>query len=118
MDEARRATLRALYQAYARAEDGLEQADGAARLAALRAELARRGLQGFVVPHADEHQGEYVPKRAQRLTWLTGFTGSAGLAVALAKRAVVFVDGRYTLQVRTEIDTALFEIRHLVEEPP
>ena len=71
----------------------------APRLAALRAELAKRGLDGFVIPHTDEHQGEYVPKRAERLAWLTGFTGSAGAAVVLAEKAAVFVDGRYTLQV-------------------
>src|ERR1700675_4450196 len=72
----------------------------AERLAALRKELARRGLAGFLVPRADEHQGEYVPPRAERLAWLTGFTGSAGLAAVLAERAAIFVDGRYTLQAR------------------
>jgi len=90
----------------------------APRLAALRAELARRGLDGFVVPRADEHQGEYVPKRAERLAWLTAFTGSAGAAVVLMDMAAVFVDGRYTLQVRQQTDTKLFEPRDLVEEGP
>ena len=61
-------------------------------------ELAARGLDGFIVPRADEHQGEYVPPRGQRLAWLTGFTGSAGLAIVLRDRAALFVDGRYTLQ--------------------
>jgi Xaa-Pro aminopeptidase len=89
-----------------------------ARVAALRAELGRRGLAGFVVPRADEHQGEYVPARAQRLRWLTGFSGSAGLAVILAGRAALFVDGRYTLQARAEVDRQAFEIHHLVDEPP
>jgi Xaa-Pro aminopeptidase len=89
-----------------------------ARLAALRAELARQGLDGFVVPRADEHQGEYVPARAQRLAWITGFTGSAGVAVILAEAAAVFVDGRYTLQVRDEVDDSLFSFCHLIEEPP
>ncbi|HSK38775.1 MAG TPA: aminopeptidase P family N-terminal domain-containing protein, partial [Arenibaculum sp.] len=85
-----------------------EQApDRAGRLADLRAELARRGLSGFVVPRSDEHQGEYVPARAERLAWVTGFTGSAGLAVVLAERAAVFVDGRYTLQVRAEVPSDL-----------
>ncbi|MCH8999454.1 MAG: aminopeptidase P family protein [Proteobacteria bacterium] len=88
------------------------------RLAALRAELARRGLDGFVVPHADEHQGEYVAPASERLAWLTGFTGSAGAAVVLAERAAVFADGRYTLQVRDQVDTACFAVQHLVEEPP
>jgi Xaa-Pro aminopeptidase len=93
-------------------------ATSADRLAALRKELTGRGLAGFLVPRADEHQGEYVPPRAERLAWLTGFTGSAGLAVVLAEKAAVFVDGRYTLQVRDQIDLARFEPRHLTEEPP
>jgi len=88
------------------------------RLAALRKELARRGLAGFLVPRADEHQGEYVPPRAERLAWLTGFTGSAGLAIVLAEKAAVFVDGRYTLQVRDQVDVALFEPQHLTDQPP
>jgi Xaa-Pro aminopeptidase len=88
-----------------------------ARLASLRAELSARGLAGFVVPRADEHQGEYVAARAERLAWLTGFTGSAGLAVVLRDKAAIFVDGRYTLQVRDQVDTGLFEPLHLIENP-
>ncbi len=91
--------------------------DVAGRMDLLRAELKRRGLAGFIVPRADEHQGEYVPARARRLAWLTGFTGSAGLAIVLAERAAIFVDGRYTLQVRSEVPELLFEYRHLVEQP-
>jgi len=91
---------------------------GGDRLAALRAELARRDLTGFVVPRADEYLGEYIPPSAQRLAWLTGFTGSAGLAVVLRDKAAVFSDGRYTLQVRAEIDLSLFEPLHLLELPP
>jgi Xaa-Pro aminopeptidase len=87
------------------------------RLPLLRSELARRGLAGFIVPRGDEHQGEYVPPRAQRLAFLTGFTGSAGLAIVLADRAALFVDGRYTLQARQEVDLARFEIRHIAEQP-
>ena len=87
-------------------------------LADLRAELARRGLQGFIVPRADEHLGEYVPPGAERLAWLTGFTGSAGLAVVLADRAAVFTDGRYVLQLAQQTDAALWERRHIVDEPP
>jgi Xaa-Pro aminopeptidase len=90
----------------------------AARLDLLREELARRRLDGFIVPRADEHQGEYVPPCGQRLAWLTGFTGSAGLAIVLKERAALFVDGRYTLQAAAQADTALFEIRHLMDEPP
>ena len=89
-----------------------------ARLSAFREELARRKLTGFVIPRADEHQGEYVPPRAERLAWLTGFTGSAGVAVVLAECAALFVDGRYTLQAPAQIDGASFEVRHLVEQPP
>ena len=88
-----------------------------ARLAVVRSELAQRGLNGFVVPRADEHQGESVPARAERLAWLSGFGGSAGLAVVLAERAVVFVDGRYTLQVRAEVDDSAWEFRHLIDDP-
>src|SRR5437016_8247238 len=102
--------------------DGLEDEDfarlpRAARLQMLRDELKARGLDGFIVPRADEHQGEYVPRCGQRLAWLTGFTGSAGMAVVLAERAALFVDGRYTLQAAAQVDTQLFEIRHLVDEP-
>jgi Xaa-Pro aminopeptidase len=90
----------------------------AARLAALRGELDRRGLHGFVVPRADAHLGEYVPDHAQRLAWLTGFTGSAGVAVVLSGKAAIFVDGRYTLQVRDETDGNLYEYCHLIDTTP
>jgi Xaa-Pro aminopeptidase len=89
-----------------------------ARLQALRAALARAELHGFLVPRADEHQGEYVPRSAERLAFLTGFSGSAGLAIVLTERAAVFVDGRYTLQVEAEVDSRLFEICHLTKTPP
>src|SRR5712692_11866125 len=88
------------------------------RLEALRAELKRQGLAGFLVPRTDEHQGEYVPPRAQRLLWLTGFTGSAGVAVVLADTAAIFVDGRYTLQVRDQVPGELFEPHHVTDSPP
>ncbi len=92
--------------------------NSAERLAALRAALARRGLDGFLIPRADEHLGEYVPANAERLAWVSGFTGSAGLAVVLADRAVLFTDGRYVLQAAAQTDPALWQRRHLVEEPP
>ncbi|PRX38216.1 Xaa-Pro aminopeptidase [Meinhardsimonia xiamenensis] len=76
---------------------------GPPRLAALRREMARDGLQGFLVPRADAHQGEYVAPCDERLAWLTGFTGSAGQAVILEHEAAVFVDGRYTLQARAQM---------------
>ena len=75
-----------------------------ARLDALRKQLARQGLDGFVIPISDEHMSEYVGAYAQRLEWLTGFGGSAGTAVVLANEAAIFVDGRYTLQVRDQVD--------------
>ena len=102
---------------YAGAPDGIDSPAPAARLGALRAELARRGLDGFVVPLSDEHQGEYVARRAQRLAWLTGFTGSAGLAIVLSERAAIFVDGRYTLQAAAQVDGTLYEHRHITEAP-
>ncbi|MGO4872564.1 MAG: M24 family metallopeptidase [Roseiarcus sp.] len=93
-------------------------AHGAARVAALRAELAARGLNGFVAPRADEHQNEYVPAAAERLLWLTGFSGSAGMAIVLKDAAAIFVDGRYTVQAPAQVDTATFGVRHLVDQPP
>jgi Xaa-Pro aminopeptidase len=99
-------------------EDHAERTASAARVAALRTELARRNLTGFIVPRSDRHQNEYVPASEERLAWLTGFTGSAGGAIVLMERAVLFVDGRYTLQAREQVDTSLFSIEHLVETPP
>ncbi|HZD64221.1 MAG TPA: aminopeptidase P family protein, partial [Xanthobacteraceae bacterium] len=99
-------------------EDRTERAASGPRVATLRTELARRGLTGFVIPRSDRHQNEYVPASEERLAWLTGFTGSAGAAIVLMERAVLFVDGRYTLQVREQVDTSLFTIEHLVETPP
>nr|WP_247890986.1 aminopeptidase P family protein [Azospirillum aestuarii] len=94
-----------------------EAPDYASRIAALRGVLARADLDGFIVPRGDEHQGEYVPPRAQRLAWLTGFTGSAGHAIVGRQRAAIFVDGRYTLQVQAEVSGDLYEYRHLVDDP-
>ena len=88
------------------------------KLSALRVELLRQDLDGFIVPRADEHLGEYVPAAAERLAWLTGFTGSAGMAAILADRAAVFTDGRYVLQLAAQTDANLWERRHITEEPP
>ncbi len=99
-------------------DDRRDRGESAPRVEALRTELAHRGLDGFVVPRADRFQNEYVPPSAERLAWLTGFTGSAGLAIVLADRAVLFVDGRYQVQVRDEVDSAIFSIAHLVDNPP
>ncbi|QJB70864.1 aminopeptidase P family protein [Parasphingorhabdus halotolerans] len=80
-----------------------------ARLSALREQMAKDGLDGFVVPICDEHMSEYVGDYAQRLAWLTGFGGSAGSAVVLKDKAAIFVDGRYTIQVRDQVDGKLYE---------
>jgi Xaa-Pro aminopeptidase len=90
----------------------------AARLAALREELARRKLMGFVIPRADQQQNEYVPASEERLAWLTGFTGSAGMAIALSREAAVFVDGRYTLQAAKQVDRNVWHIEPLADPPP
>jgi Xaa-Pro aminopeptidase len=89
-----------------------------ARLAAFREELARRKLTGFVIPRADQQQNEYVAPSEERLAWLTGFTGSAGLAIVLAKVAAVFVDGRYTLQAAKQVDAKAWEVEPLVDPSP
>ncbi|WP_145104543.1 aminopeptidase P family protein [Cereibacter sediminicola] len=83
-------------------------AQGPARLAALRAALAADGLTGFIVPRSDAHQGEYVAARDERLQWLTGFTGSAGFCIVLPDLAGVFIDGRYRVQVKHQVDLGHF----------
>jgi Xaa-Pro aminopeptidase len=94
-----------------------DPAQVAPRIAALRQELARQGLAGFIVPRADEHQGEYVPAHMARLAWLTGFTGSAGNAIILADRAALIVDGRYTIQSQEQTDTAIVTPTRMEEMP-
>jgi Xaa-Pro aminopeptidase len=86
---------------------------GAKHLPLLRARMAEQGLDGFLIPHEDEHQNEYLPDANERLAWATGFTGSAGAAVVFQDRASLFTDGRYTVQVRAQTDPALFERRDL-----
>ena len=88
------------------------------RVKALQRELKARKLRGFLVPHSDEHQSEFVPPAAERLAWLTGFTGSAGVAVVLDRAAALFVDGRYTLQARAQTDPELFEVLQTPEAKP
>jgi len=89
-----------------------------ARLSAVREELGRRKLTGFVIPRADQQQNEYVPPSEERLAWLTGFTGSAGLAVVLTHEAALFVDGRYTLQAAKQVDGKAWTVEPLVDPPP
>jgi Xaa-Pro aminopeptidase len=103
------------FQTFEDAEGGVALT---ARLAAFREELARRNLTGFVIPRADAHQNEYVPPSEERLAWLTGFTGSAGLAAVLTDRAILFVDGRYTLQAAQQVDTTAWTVASLTDPPP
>jgi Xaa-Pro aminopeptidase len=88
---------------------------GPRHLPLIREAMAAQGLDGLIVPHEDEHQNEYLPEANDRLAWATGFTGSAGAAVILRDKAAIFVDGRYALQVRDQVDPGLFEVRDLVE---
>ncbi len=119
MGAALRSQLVALYELLAAVDDGIEEPGASpARLAALRAELKRSGLDGFIVPLADEHQGEYVARRSRRFAWLTGFTGSAGIALILAEQAALFTDGRYTLQIEKQTDGDLYARHHITETPP
>jgi len=95
-----------------------DPSQGAPRLAALRARLATLKLDGFLLPRADEHQNEYLPPSAERVAWLTGFTGSYGFVAVLADRAALFVDGRYTVQARTQVDASVFAALNVGDTPP
>ncbi len=104
-----------MFQTY----DSTTEANAAApRMAKLRSLFDSLGIDGFLVPRVDEHQGEYVAARSERLAWLTGFSGSWGQALLLRNAAHVFVDGRYTVQASQQLDTALFKIEDLVATPP
>src|ERR1700726_2483430 len=105
----------ALFQTFEEPESGVALT---ARLSALREELARRKLTGFVVPRADQQQNEYVAPSEERLAWLTGFTGSAGMAIVLTQQAALFVDGRYTLQAAKQVDAKAWSVEPLVDPPP
>jgi Xaa-Pro aminopeptidase len=96
-------------------DESTDRSFGPRHVPLIRKAMAELGLDGFVTPHEDEHQNEYLPAANDRLAWATGFTGSAGAAVILKDKAAIFVDGRYTLQVRDQVDQATFEIRDLVE---
>lgn len=88
------------------------------RLELVRTEMAKHNLDAYVVPRADEYLGEYVPPQNERLKWISGFSGSAGAAVVLKDSAAMFVDGRYTIQVRQQVPGEFFEFHHFIEEPP
>lgn len=85
------------------------------RLKMLRKEMNRNGVEGYFIPRADEFLGEYVPECAERLAWLTDFTGSAGMAIVLKEKAVVMTDGRYAIQVKHQVDSSCFEIADSTE---
>jgi Xaa-Pro aminopeptidase len=84
---------------------------GVTNVAALRTEMRAQGLDGFIVPHEDEHQNEYLPDANERLAWVSGFTGSAGAAIIFKDRAILYADGRYTLQSREQTDPSVFEVK-------
>jgi len=104
-----------MFEARFQSFDDPKPAETGPRVRALRDELSKRGLSGFILPRADRHQNEYVPASEERLAWLTGFTGSAGTTVVLGDRAALFVDGRYTLQARDQVDQSVFAIEHSAE---
>ena len=88
------------------------------KLSALRDQLKKLGVNGFILPHADEYQSEYLPASAERLAWVTGFTGSAGASVILPDQAAAFTDGRYLIQIRQQVDPDLFEIVDITKASP
>jgi Xaa-Pro aminopeptidase len=104
-----------MYQIF---EDVSSPAASGERVKALQRELKSRRLKGFLVPHSDEHQDEFLAPPAERLAWLTGFTGSAGVAIVLEKWAALFVDGRYVLQAKAQVDPALFDVHQTPEAKP
>ncbi|HRO32649.1 MAG TPA: aminopeptidase P family protein [Brevundimonas sp.] len=91
-------------------DEATDPSFGRKHLPLLRARMAEQGLDGFLIPHEDEHQNEYLPEANERLAWISGFTGSAGAGAVLTDRAAVFADGRYTVQVRAQVDADQFEI--------
>ncbi|SVA55802.1 uncharacterized protein METZ01_LOCUS108656 [marine metagenome] len=93
--------------------DSIEQ-----KLTLLRSDMAAHDLEAYIVPRADEYLGEYVPPQNERLHWVSGFTGSAGAVIILRDTAAIFVDGRYTIQVRQQVPEDSYEFHHFIEEPP
>jgi len=104
-----------MFQTY---EDICDPSKAKSRIADLRTELKKQKIDVFWVPHTDEHQSEYLPPHAERLYWLTGFSGSAGVAIVTKDKAAIFTDGRYTIQIHEQVDEAIFSIQHLIEQPP
>ena len=112
------AELTEMLEIFRKQPDGIDgQMTHSERINSFREELLRHGLSGFIIPRGDEHQGENVARASERLRWLTGFSGSAGQAVVTTDKAAIFIDGRYTLQVKNQVDARLFEFRHLTQQP-
>ncbi len=88
------------------------------KVQAVRSWLQENNYDAIIIPHEDEFLGEYIPAHNERLHWLTGFTGSAGAAVITQDSAAIFVDGRYTVQVRNQVSEETFQYCHLIEQPP
>ncbi|HFC04294.1 MAG TPA: aminopeptidase P family protein, partial [Rhizobiales bacterium] len=104
-----------MYQSF---KDVSERDQSASRISALRQQLKKINLDGFIIPHADEYQGEYLPAYAERLAWLTGFTGSAGTAIVLRDKAALFVDGRYTIQGAEQTDKSVITAHNIADMLP
>lgn len=104
-----------MFQNYSENND---PSNGRRNIAALRREMMKKNLTGYIVPRVDAHMGENVAAAAERLKWLTGFGGSWGIAIVKMNKAAIFVDGRYTIQVRQQVDITRFEPKHLYNEPP
>ena len=83
----------------------------------IRSWMKINNLNAYIVPHDDEDMSEYLPPQNERLDWLTGFNGSAGIAIITLDTAAIFIDGRYTVQVTTQVDTNIFQIKHLINDP-
>src|SRR5215218_5464525 len=107
-----------MFEARFQSFDDPQPAQTGPRVQALRVELVRLELSGLILPRADRHQNEHVPPSEERLAWLSGFTGSAGTTVVLADKAALFVDGRYTLAAKTQIDTSVFTIVPIADTSP
>ena len=86
-------------------------------LSNIRKWLAENDLDIFIIPHADEYLSEYIPPENERLAWATGFTGSAGMAIVSQDKAAIFVDGRYTVQVKEQVDSSIYNILHISNDP-
>jgi Xaa-Pro aminopeptidase len=104
-----------MYQSF---EEASAPAASGDRVKALLRDLKTRRLKGFLVPHSDQHQNEFLPPSEERLAWLTGFTGSAGVAIVTDKGSALFVDGRYTLQAKNQVDSHVFEVLQVPEAKP